>query len=111
MSVPITDDDVETFTLMLSNASGAGFANNDNEATGTIRNTETTARPDLTASFEGMPAEHRGEGGFHFRVAFSEDIGISFRALREDAFTVTGGRVTGGSRAARAWTAGATCSR
>ena len=98
MSVPITDDDVETFTLMLSNASGAGFANNDNEATGTIRNIETTARPDLTASFEGMPAEHRGEGGFHFRVAFSEDIEISFRALREDAFTVTGGRVTGGSR-------------
>ena len=57
------------------------------------------ARPEpLTASFEGMPAEHRGEGGFHFRVAFSEDIGISFRALREDAFTVTGGRVTGGKR-------------
>ncbi len=25
-----------------------------------------------------------GEGGFHFRVAFSEDIGISFKALRED---------------------------
>ena len=45
-----------------------------------------------------MPAEHRGEGGFHFRVAFSEDIGISFRSLREDAFTVTGGRVTGGKR-------------
>ena len=54
--------------------------------------------PELTASFEGMPAKHRGEGGFHFRVAFSEDIGISFRALREDAFTVTGGRVTGGKR-------------
>ena len=57
------------------------------------------ARPvPLTASFEGMPAEHRGEGGFHFRVAFSEDIGISFKALREDAFAVTGGRVTGGKR-------------
>ena len=52
----------------------------------------------LTASIEGMPAEHRGEGGFHFRVVFSEDIGISFRSLREDAFTVTGGRVTGGKR-------------
>ena len=52
----------------------------------------------LTANFEGMPAEHRGESGFHFRVAFSEDIGISFRSLREDAFTVTGGRVTGGKR-------------
>ena len=47
---------------------------------------------------EGMPAEHRGEGGFHFRVALSEDIGISFKALREDAFAVTGGRVTGGGR-------------
>ena len=57
------------------------------------------ARPvPLTASFEGMPAEHRGEGGFHFRVAFSEDIGISSRSLREDAFAVTGGRVTGGKR-------------
>ena len=52
----------------------------------------------LTASFEGMPAGHRGEGGFHFRVAFSEDIGISSRSLREDAFAVTGGRVTGGKR-------------
>ena len=52
----------------------------------------------LTASFEGMPAEHGGEGGLHFRVAFSEDIGISYRSLREDAFRVSGGRVTGGRR-------------
>ena len=52
----------------------------------------------LTADFVGMPAEHDGENGFRFRVAFSENIGISFRALREDAFTVSGGRVTGGRR-------------
>ena len=52
----------------------------------------------LTARFVDMPAEHRGEGGFRFRVAFSEDIGISYRSLREDAFTVSGGRVTGGKR-------------
>ena len=52
----------------------------------------------LTAAFVDMPAEHRGEGGFRFRVAFSEDIGISFRSLREDAFQVAGGRVTGGKR-------------
>ena len=100
VSVPIADDDVEddgeTFTLMLSNASGAGLA--DNEAVGTIRNSETTGPAELTASFEGVPEAHDGESAFHFRVAFSEDIGISFRALREDAFTVTGGRVTGGSR-------------
>ena len=102
VSVPITDDDVEddgeTFTLVLSNASGAGFANNDNEATGTIRNTETTARPDLTASFVGVPAAHDGESAFRFRVAFSEPIAISFRSMREDAFETTGGRVTRGTR-------------
>ena len=103
VSVPITDDDVEddgeTFTLVLSNASGAGVANDDYEAVGTIRNDETEAPSGgLTASFEGLPEAHRGEGGFHFRVAFSEDIGISYRSLREDAFTVTGGRVTGGKR-------------
>ena len=152
VSVPIADDDVEddgeTFTLMLSNASGAGVANDDYEATGTIRNSETTGPAELTASFVGVPEAHDGESAFHFgdvtiagggpRVCdvrcdleggqpaaarsggrlgaagadrsrasgsgrvplprFSEDIGISFRALREDAFTVTGGRVTGGSR-------------
>ena len=102
VSVPITDDavedDGETFTLMLSNASGAGFANNDNEATGTIRNSETTTAAELTAEFRDMPAEHDGESGFRFRVSFSEDIGISFQSLREDAFTVTGGRVTSGKR-------------
>ena len=99
--VPIADDDVEdngeTFTLVLSNASGATIA--DAEAVGTIRNSETTTpQADLTASFEGVPEAHDGESGFRFRVAFSEDIGISYRSLREDAFTVTGGRVTGGKR-------------
>ena len=52
----------------------------------------------LTAALVDMPSEHRGEGGFRFRVAFSENIGISYRSLREDAFTVSGGRVTGGKR-------------
>ena len=56
------------------------------------------APPPLTASFENMPQAHDGEGGFRFRVAFSENIGIGYRSLREDAFTVTGGRVTGGRR-------------
>ena len=103
VSVPITDDDEEddgeTFTLVLSNALGAGVANDDYEAVGTIRNDETEAPSGgLTASFEDMPETHDGESGFRFRVAFSEDIGISFQALREDAFTVTGGRVTRGTR-------------
>ena len=70
-----------------------------NTPTATVAGPEAGSGPaPLTARFVGMPAEHRGEGGFRFRVAFSEDIGISFRSLREDAFTVTGGRVTGGKR-------------
>ena len=54
--------------------------------------------PALTAAFEGLPEAHDGADAFTFRVAFSEDIGISYRSLREDAFTVSGGRVTGGER-------------
>ena len=57
-----------------------------------------TGPPPLTASFEDMPEAHDGESAFRFRVAFSENIGISFRSLREDAFAVAGGRVTRGKR-------------
>ena len=52
----------------------------------------------LTARFEGLPETHDGSRAIRFRVAFSENIGISYRSLREDAFTVSGGRVTGGKR-------------
>ena len=52
----------------------------------------------LTAALENVPDSHDGENLFTFRVRFSEDIGISYRALREDAFVVTGGEVTRGRR-------------
>ena len=52
----------------------------------------------LTASFQDMPDTHDGETPFTFRVAFSEDIDIGLPALREDAFTVTGGKVANGQR-------------
>ena len=55
----------------------------------------------LTASFTGLPEAHDGESAFRFRLAFSEPIAISFRSLREDAFAVTGGRVTRGKRVDR----------
>ena len=100
VTVPIIDDtepdDGERFTLTLSNPDGAALRAGDGEATGTIRNSEPQEA--LTASFEGMPGEHDGEDAFTFRVAFSADIGISYRSLREDAFAVSGGRVTGGER-------------
>ena len=52
----------------------------------------------LTASFEGMPAEHRGQGSFSFRVAFSEGISISYKTVRDASFRVTGGDVTQANR-------------
>ena len=102
VSVPITDDahedDGETFTLTLSNPDGAKLRSGEGEATGTIHNSETTPAAELTAEFRDMPETHDGESAFTFRMAFSEDIGISYRALREDALAVTGGRVTRGAR-------------
>ena len=45
------------------------------------------ARPEpLTASFEGMPAEHAGQGSFSFRVAFSEGINTSYKTVRDASF-------------------------
>ena len=52
----------------------------------------------LTARLEGVPEAHDGEDAFRFRVAFSEDIGIGFRSMRDDSFTVSGGAVTGARR-------------
>ena len=91
VSVPITDDAVddggETLTLTLSSASGADL--DDAEATGTIQNTE---RP-LTASFEDVPSEHDGSTVFTFRLRFSEDPAVSYKVLRDRAFSVSGGTV------------------
>ena len=99
VSVPITDDDGEddgeTFTLVLSNVSGAGVANNDYEAVGTIRNDESEAPSGgLTARFARVPAEHNGKAAFTLRIAFSETIRMSGQRLRDDVVAVTGGRAT-----------------
>ena len=98
------EEDAETVVLRLSNVRAEGSEEpvevTDPEAEGTIEDVAPAAPEEapLTAEFEGLPAAHDGESGFRFRVAFSEDIGISFRSLREDAFEVAGGRVTRGRR-------------
>ena len=48
----------------------------------------------LTASVESAPGSHDGESGFEVRLAFSEAPGtLSFRTVRDHAFTVSGGSV------------------
>ena len=109
IKVPIIDDTVpdsgETFDVLLTDPKGAGIARGF--ATGTILNTEVLtgsfenvpeAHDGLTGSFEGVPEAHDGQSAFSFRVAFSEDIGISYKTLRDESFTTTGGAVTGARR-------------
>ena len=57
--------------------------------------------PPLTAAFQGVPESHDGEDAFRFRVAFSEDISISYKTMRDHSFTVSGGEVTKAKRVNR----------
>ena len=97
VSVPIIDDAVddggETLTLTLSQAAGANIGTA--AATGIIRDDDGNR---LTASFENVPDEHDGGNAFVFRVAFSEEVGISYATLRDESFSTTDGDVTAARR-------------
>ena len=99
IQVSITDDTVvddnETLTITLSNASGAEIS--DGRATGTITDGDTETSP-LTAEFQDLPDSHDGSTAFTFRVLFSEDVGISYVNMRDDAFSLSEGDVTGARR-------------
>ena len=111
VSVPIIDDSVEdggeTFTLTLSNPSGAGAQLADAQATATINNDEVET-PVLTAAFTDVPTSHGGEV-FTFRLDFSEEVpGLGWQALRGEILQASGGTVLNASRVDRgsnlAWT-------
>ena len=89
------DDDNETLTVTLSNASGAEIS--DGQATGAITDGDTETTP-LTAEFQDLPDSHDGSTAFTFRVLFSEDVGISYVNMRDDAFSLSEGGVTGARR-------------
>ena len=46
-----------------------------------------------TAFFKLVPEHHNGVDAFTFRTYFSEEIAMSYKTLRDGAFTVTGGTV------------------
>ena len=56
---------------------------------------DTQAAVQLTASAHDVPANHDGNSAFTFEVRFSEEpaAGFSYKTLRDNAFTVTGGEV------------------
>ena len=47
----------------------------------------------LTATIHDAPDSHDGQSKFTFELRFSEEFGLSYKTLRDHAFTVTGGEV------------------
>ena len=52
----------------------------------------------LTAVFEAAPGTHDGQTPFTFELRFSEEFTLSYKTLRDHAFTVTHGSVTNARR-------------
>ena len=88
---PVAPDEGKRLKVRVSFTDDAG---NEERLTSAATDAVAAAPEPLTASFEGMPAEHRGQGSFSFRVAFSEGISISYKTVRDASFRVTGGEVT-----------------
>ena len=90
-------------------AQGAICTDNDEKLSNslnlTVSGPEATPPPAvvvsaLTVSVESAPTSHNGSNSFRIRVAFSETpkTGFSYTTMRDHAFTVTGGDVTGARR-------------
>ena len=91
-------DEGTRLTVRVSFTDDAGHAE---RLTSAATDAVAAAPEPLTASFEDLPAEHRGQGSFSFRVAFSEGINISYTTVRDASFTVTAGEVTQARRVDR----------
>ena len=86
-----SDDVGKTIKVRVSFTDDAG-----NEETLTSAATDAVeAAPltPLTAVIENAAASHDGASVFTFELRFSEEFGISYKTLRDHAFTVTGGTV------------------
>ena len=68
-----------------------------NEESLTSEATDAVAVP-LTASLESTPDTHDGENVFTFELGFSEEFPLSYKTLRDHAFTAAGGTVTNAER-------------
>ena len=105
-------------TVVIEDAQGAttgrqrsvSLSEGENEITVTVTSPDGTrtraytvvvkreAAAALTARFENVPATHDGSSEFEFELHFSEEVKIGYAALRDSAFEVTGGTVTGARR-------------
>ena len=72
------------------------------QCTGELRDPDSATQEEeaaaLTASFEDLPETHDGATAFTFRLSLSADIANGDADMRDSAFEVTGGSVTGVGR-------------
>ena len=73
-----------------------------NAETLTSAATAAVTLPPLTASAHGVPASHDGSAAFTFELRFSEEMPLSYKTLRDHAFTATGGEVVKARRLEKA---------
>ena len=68
-------------------------ADNTESLTSVATETVAQAPSPLTVSLENAATSHNGTDVFTFEIRFSEQFGLSYKTLRDDAFTVVGGKV------------------
>ena len=95
----------QTVQVRVSFTDDAGNA----ESRTSVATDAVAAKPvPLTASFGNVPDSHTGSGEFTFNLSFSENFPLSYRTLRDHAFTIDGGDVTRAQRKVpgsnRTWT-------
>ena len=74
--------------------SGQAVTNDTASAKGSKQDQPQDKSNGLTASTHDVPQSHNGQDTFTFELEFSEEPDLSYKTLRDDGFTVTGGRVT-----------------
>ena len=102
-AVTSTDDVSVGYTVPSDTATARLEDLSDNPAesfTGqAVVNNTAAAQTPLTASIHDEPSSHDGQAEFTFELRFSENLeGFSYKTLRDNAFTVTGGKVEGARR-------------
>ena len=84
------DDEGTTIKVKVSFIDDAGH----DETLTSAATSEVSAAPSpLTVSLENSPASHNGTDVFTFQIRFSEELKLSYKTLRDHAFTVDRGTV------------------
>ena len=84
-------DEGKALNVTVSFTDNAGNA--ESVASAATAAVEAAPLTPLTGVIQNAAASHDGESVFTFELRFSEEFGISYKTLRDHAFTVTGGTV------------------